>query len=141
MSFEPLKIPGLLLATLSLHVAFTPPNPPASEESRQGVSSLGDRILRVMIKIRTLDYVKVRINFNMVMVNLFIDFLGLFLVLCTSGICHHCSEGVSLACRLEYHFRELALWRRRKPNSVHNGGGSRNSPSDCRRRLASVVLS
>jgi hypothetical protein len=64
MSLEPLKILGLLVATLSLHVAFTAPNPPAAEESQQGVSSLGDRILRVMIKMRTLDYVKVRTNFN-----------------------------------------------------------------------------
>lgn len=59
-----LKIPGLLLATVTLHVAYTPPNPP--ELSSEGVPSLVDRFLRGMIKTRTLEYIKVRINFNMV---------------------------------------------------------------------------
>jgi hypothetical protein len=79
-----LKIPGLLLATVSLHVAYTPPNPPASEESCQGVSSLGDRILRAMIKTRAIEYINVRTNFNMVTWQTHIFMLGLFLVLRTS---------------------------------------------------------
>lgn len=84
MSLEPLKVLGLLVATLSLHVAFTAPNPPASGESQQGVSSFGDKLLRAMIKIRTLDYVKVRTNFNVVTWQIHIFMSDLFLVLCTS---------------------------------------------------------
>jgi len=57
MNVHLLKIPGLLLATVGLHVAYTPPNPPASEESRQGVSSLADRMLRAIIKTRGIEFI------------------------------------------------------------------------------------
>ncbi|KAF8653400.1 hypothetical protein AX14_008306, partial [Amanita brunnescens Koide BX004] len=60
MNAHPLvKIPCLLLATTSLHVAITAPNPPPSLESSSSVPSLADRILRGMITFATVPYAKV----------------------------------------------------------------------------------
>lgn len=63
MDFIPLaKAPCLLLVTGYHHLTYTSPNPPASAKSRQFVPSMADRVLKGMITIHTLDYVKVRIK-------------------------------------------------------------------------------
>ncbi len=56
------KIPCLLLVTGYHHLAYTPPNPPASAKNRPFVPSLADRIVKGMVMIHTQDYIKVRTN-------------------------------------------------------------------------------
>lgn len=51
---------GLLLAMIGTHVAYTSPNPPG----RPVVSSASDRLLRVLITMNTLSYIKVRAKHN-----------------------------------------------------------------------------
>jgi len=59
------KILGLLLATVGAHVAYTSPNPPGVTGGRPVVSSVYDRLLRVLITMGTLGYIKVRAKYNM----------------------------------------------------------------------------
>jgi len=67
MNVHPLVgIPGLLLATVGLHVAYTSPNAPPPAESHPAVSSLEERILKswALIAIHTPGYIKVRTEHN-----------------------------------------------------------------------------